>query len=197
MGIIAGAVMCAVSLGLIVFIFVGGLSGIMMAVAGFFAFVLLLGGALLLLTPVWLKKLSGVRAVYVLTGERALIVQRKLLKVETCVFRPEELQKTELQVNDNGSGSIIMKYDVVQHSKTSYKGISGASGGIRRTTKHPQNPKVAEESVSTVTIPIPVGFLDILEVESVDRLFRQTLRLPPPVDRAPEEFLMPDQRVRD
>lgn len=191
-GILAGAIMCAVSLGIVAYVFLGAPDGIIMAVAGFFAFVLLVGGVLLLLTPMWLKKFSHLRAVYVLTDARALIVQKKMLKVEARVFRPKELQQTEVQVNDDGSGSIIMKYDVAEHSKTSYKGITAGTGGRGRGGRgNPHHAQVAEAQESITRIPIGVGFLDVLDVEAVDEILRRTLRLPPPVERAagyPDKF---------
>lgn len=177
-GIIVGAVLLLVAVVILVVALVAGLDGIMIAVAGFFAFVFLLGGIGLLLTPVWIKKFAHRRPVYVLTEERTVVLQWKLGRFDLRSYRPKDLEKMKLEVRADGSGNIIMGYDEHAHAHTTYRRRAGDRGNA-------QTGRAAElrADTSTVSFRIPVGFLELNDVETIDRLVRRTLDLPPP----PEE----------
>jgi predicted Zn finger-like uncharacterized protein len=181
MGISAGAVITSIALAIILYLVLGSPDAVIMAVAGFFGLVFLLFGVGLLLTPVWIKKFAHLRPVYVLTDKRALLFDNKMGRIATRSYKPAQLRKMEVEIAGDGSGSLILEYiALVRETKRKRK-----PGEVVLN----EHDIVKERGIEFVVVrnegaKIPVGFLDIADVELVQRLLCDTFRLADPPKRS-------------
>jgi hypothetical protein len=139
-------------------------------IAGGVGGVFVLMGLPLLFMPQLVRYFMNYRDCYILTERRTLVIGF----VSRKSFDAEALKDRKVKVRADGLGDIVMGYEEFE--------TGGTFAGIRsKTYSGPSGKKVVStiHRTATQTHLLPVGFIDVSQVEEVEKLIQQTLGLPP------------------
>lgn len=148
---------------------------IMLVAGGIGGLVLLTMGLPMATMPIWVRWLINYRDCYVLTPTRAIVFDNeKIFWATAKPYTADQLGGRSLQIKANGTGSIVFGTETIDL-------------GLRekRRTKDREGPRGEKVRVTTITTKHeradkPVGFIDVDEVEKVEAMMRQVLKLGPP-----------------
>lgn len=134
--------------------------------------------------PVWIRWIMNYRDCYVLTQTRAIVFDNeKILWAKAKPYAADRLGQRALRVKSDGSGSIVFGTEVID--------LGIREKRRKRTESEQRGGREVKVQVTTVTrkrekADKAVGFLDIEEVEKVEAMLRQVLRLGPPASKEVE-----------
>lgn len=146
----------------------------LLVLSGMAGLILLTMGLPMATMPIWVKWLINYRDCYVITPTRAIVFDNeKVLWANPRPYTAGELKQRGLQVNADGTGSIVFEFEVVDLGTRTTIRKKVKDTGQYREIKYIKKTR-QETGVKAV------GFMDIENAKDVETMLRQVLKLGPP-----------------